>query len=803
MINVSPEKAAQIIELLHKNWTPHEGQVEALKPILSQGFDTAFISCGRKWGKALVNSTTYITPDGPKEIGNACIGDKLFDENGNIQTITGVYPQGVVESYRIHFNNGDYIDACAEHKWFTWTKLDRKNAARGLNHHPSVKTTKELFKTLMHGKEYNHSIPFTKPLQMPYRQLIINPYVLGAWLGDGSSSQGDICGVDMDVFKNIEKAGYIVSRRGKTIVYKIHNLTEQLKELNLIKNKHIPDTYLYADEGQRRALLQGLLDTDGHVEKKGNRVEFCNTNKNLAEGVYFLASSLGLNPSIVEKQSKKGDFKKAPQLAYIVRFHPMGQQLFRIKRKQERVREFKKTPHHTIVKIEKIENVEMTCIAVSGQSHLFLIGKSLIPTHNTEVCAYALWRHALLNPGAACYYITPEYSHGREIIWNNGRLKKFGPQQYIAQILKNESRIIFKNESFIKIVGSENWGAANGLTPDFVVYDEFKEFHSQFHIEMNPNRLVRKAPLIIIGTPPSSVSRNSEQYVEYKEECENDAKKLFIRQPSWANPHISEEWLKKEKARLFKNGDENIWFREYEAKIVPGGRSSIFPMFNRDNHVFSNRFFEQVNKRESQKIDWYFGVDPATVSVFGGLVVGIHQYTKKVYIFSELYEKDRAATSTRLIYPKINALAERWRPRKSLLSDWYKVYDEREAWFANEVMNQYGVYFSPSRKNYNNREDGINLIKDLFTYNFLHINEECINLINEIEAYHRDGDKIKKGKDHLIDTLRYILAHANYNMIEALEIKQPEPENDRYMRTIHQDLENDLDILDWTSKGDF
>lgn len=407
----------------------------------------------------------------------------------------------------------------------------------------------------------------------------------------------------------------------------------------------------------------------------------------------------------------------------------------------------------------------------------------------TETALYALWRHALLNPGAACYYITPEMSHGREIIWNNGRLKRFGPDKYVLKTLNNESRIVFKNSSFIKIVGSENWGAANGLTPDFVVYDEFKEFHPQFHTEMNPNRLVRKAPLVIIGTPPTSMSRNIEQYMDYKEECETDADKTFIRQPSWANPHVDRKWLEKEKTRLFKLGDENIWYREYEAKIVPGGRSAIFPMFKRESHTKSNSYFEKVCRKEGRKIDWYCGADPATVSTFGALIVGIHAFTKRIYVFSELYEKDRASTSVRLIFPRLESLMYRWRPHNSIHDDWFKVYDEREAWFSNEVMSQYGVFFSPSQKNLNKREDGINLLRDIFTHDMIDINEECVSLITEIEAYHRDGDKIRKGKDHLIDTLRYILAHNHYNMVQALERKKTVSESDRCMRRIEDDKE--------------
>ena len=115
----------------------------------------------------------------------------------------------------------------------------------------------------------------------------------------------------------------------------------------------------------------------------------------------------------------------------------------------------------------------------------------------TDFAVYMLWRHALLNPGSTCYYITPELSHGREIVWHNGRISQFARERddtgrivpggeepikkYVKHVSNVDSRVTLKNNSTIKIVGSENWAAANGLTPDFVVYDEFKVFHPMFH----------------------------------------------------------------------------------------------------------------------------------------------------------------------------------------------------------------------------------------------------------------------------------------------------------------------------------
>jgi len=109
----------------------------------------------------------------------------------------------------------------------------------------------------------------------------------------------------------------------------------------------------------------------------------------------------------------------------------------------------------------------------------------------SELSGYILWRHALLNPGAVCYYIAPENTHGRKIMWDGQRLQRFlgkDSKKYIEKVSNLEMKITFKNGAIIQIVGSENYAAANGLTPHIAVYDEFKAFHNRFHTEFDPNR---------------------------------------------------------------------------------------------------------------------------------------------------------------------------------------------------------------------------------------------------------------------------------------------------------------------------
>ena len=123
----------------------------------------------------------------------------------------------------------------------------------------------------------------------------------------------------------------------------------------------------------------------------------------------------------------------------------------------------------------------------------------------TELVGYVLWRHALLNPGSACYYVGPEATHARKILWDTQRIQKFMGKDTNKYMLKTQDqpmKIILKNGSFIQLVGSDNYAVANGLTPHIAVYDEFKAFNHRWHTEFAPNRAAKAAPLVIIGTKP-------------------------------------------------------------------------------------------------------------------------------------------------------------------------------------------------------------------------------------------------------------------------------------------------------------
>jgi Rad3-related DNA helicase/serine/threonine protein kinase len=244
----------------------------------------------------------------------------------------------------------------------------------------------------------NHAILVANPLALPDANLPIAPYFLGIWLGDGCSYNNQITTADPDLITEIEKDGYTVrslkshlynyaidDENGKAVSRWQPGMTGRLRALGLLHNKHIPTTYLRASQPQRRALLAGLLDTDGTVNRHG-AVEFTTTNPQLAQDVYELVSSLGFRPSIRGGRSRYHGKDCGPK--WTLSF-TTDEQVFRLGRKvashRERLRNYspERNRFRYVIAVHEVPSRPVRCIQVESPSHLYLAGKSMIPTHNS------------------------------------------------------------------------------------------------------------------------------------------------------------------------------------------------------------------------------------------------------------------------------------------------------------------------------------------------------------------------------------------------------------------------------------
>jgi hypothetical protein len=251
----------------------------------------------------------------------------------------------------------------------------------------SIRTTREIAETLTIGKRVgcNHSVVVAGSLQTPQADLLIDPYMLGLWLGDGSSYKAEITTADQEIVGAIEANGYAVTKYRTAYAYGISGgLKTALRQLGLIANKHVPAAYLRADHNQRLALLQGLMDTDGYCDPRG-QCEFTSTKRRLIDDVAELLASLGIKAAITEGLAKLNGRVIGPKygLKFLTELPA-----FRLPRKliRQKRSDFRGThARRYIVSAEPIASVPVRCIEVDSPSHLYLAGRQMIPTHNSDL----------------------------------------------------------------------------------------------------------------------------------------------------------------------------------------------------------------------------------------------------------------------------------------------------------------------------------------------------------------------------------------------------------------------------------
>jgi phage terminase large subunit-like protein len=383
-------------------------------------FRRAYVEIGKGNGKALAIDTPIPTPTGWTTMGALRRGDQVFDENGKPCNVTAV--SGHMNGrpcYRMTFSDGAEIVADAEHLWKTSAlrsqgKRGPKPASEPRKGGYAIRTTEEISRTLSTGPtnsthpqaKWNHRVDVAGALELTDVELRVRPYTLGAWLGDGDSdcARLTVAYADWAIVREIEADGYAAAEQkkhspttarvsvgslGRSQAERNACLASVLRRIGVIGNKHIPDEYFRASYGQRLALLQGLMDTDGSA-LKGGASEFTAVNERLARDVCDLMRTLGLKPMMTESAAKLNGREVGRR--WRIRVHAYRDTpIFRLKRKAERLKERPKTKAlslgRMIVGCEPIESVTVQCISVDSPSRMFLAGKHLVPTHNSPLAA--------------------------------------------------------------------------------------------------------------------------------------------------------------------------------------------------------------------------------------------------------------------------------------------------------------------------------------------------------------------------------------------------------------------------------
>jgi len=349
--------------------------------------------CHVEGGKAVPLDTSIPTPNGWTTMGQLRLGDQVFARDGSPCRVVGLSAIQVPEiAYEVEFDDGDIVNACADHQWLMHSAkdLDVKKYT------PRVVTTAQMVDKMQHGRSWMWKAPLAEPVQYPERDLPIPPYTLGVWLGNGTTAGAGVYNnvLDVDICDRCAAEVGECSREAspeKGVLYQRlgafrGDFSGRLRALGVLNNKHVPAMYMVASVEQRRALLAGLLDTDGHLnnEKNKSRVEFCSTDKSLAESVLELARSLGFKVSFGEGRAMLNGVDYGPK--YRVCF-TAREPVFYAQRKLSKQRlggyDGLRGRHRSVVAIRKVPACEMRCISVDSADHSYLMTHSYTVTHNT------------------------------------------------------------------------------------------------------------------------------------------------------------------------------------------------------------------------------------------------------------------------------------------------------------------------------------------------------------------------------------------------------------------------------------
>lgn len=398
-------------------------------------------------------------------------------------------------------------------------------------------------------------------------------------------------------------------------------------------------------------------------------------------------------------------------------------------------------------------------------------------TGKSELVNGLAWYKGLLSPRSATYYFCPKQKQAKEVVWAKNRIQtmnaatamdmdkledfiSYGKKYVKGKPNNSEMRLTWHNDSFIKIDGSDNYDEYRGITPDLLIFDEYRDFRPGAYDALKASTTTKKATIVIISTP----SAGSGFYTDLADYCKNpkNTDSIYFQAPTWMSPYQDLDNLAKIREEYVQKGELDVWLREYCAEFVVGGSRSIFPMLKGDEYVSHNQATIDAGRAQ----DFYCICDPGSAakgSAFAVIFIAYNPYTKRIVLLDELYLTDEGEKTVGTVEPLIREKVAELAPFHSK-HDWIYIYDEAATWWKNEMVER-GYAFNPTNKKAKSKDDGLSAIKDALIAKKITWSVRCKNLMWEMCNYIRDDKgNISKKDDHLIDAFRYFIQSSNYHL---------------------------------------
>ncbi len=487
-------------------------------------FRRAYVEVPRKNGKALDVDTAVVTTTGWKRHGDLQLGDLVFAPNGAPVRVLAATEPYAGPCYSVVFSDKAVIYAHGEHEWLTertWYTKRRRGPNNG--ELPPV-TTRELRETIAGGARGDlvHSIPVARALDLPEAELVIDPYALGAWLGDGTATCARLTCCEDEILAELERRGYAPEQKSVDSLYLIGRgfMQRTLREMGLLGDKRIPGSYLRASQRQRMDLLRGLMDTDGYVSSAG-QCEIVQVKADLFGDIVELLRTLGYKPTVTVDRAQLDGRDCGPR--YRVQFWPTAEDApATLTRKLQRLRHSsaRRTRSETrqVVNVEPAGDRLVNCIQVEGG--VYLAGEAMVPTHNSTLAAgvglYMMVADG--EPGAEVYSAGTKRDQAK-ISWSEAvRMVKASPglSKMIRHYRASDNLSIEATASKFMPLGADA-DTMDGLNVHCAIIDELHAHRTRMVVDvLDTATSARRQPLIFeittAGSDQSSICYEHHDY---------------------------------------------------------------------------------------------------------------------------------------------------------------------------------------------------------------------------------------------------------------------------------------------------
>ncbi len=331
-----------------------------------------------------IKGTKVLMYDGSiKNVENITVGDVLMGDDNTPRVVQELY-NGTDQLYKITLSNGDYQIVNSHHPVY-FKKYNWNNST----YTEHTLTAPELLEIKNLNKGYY--IP-KAIIHFPYTPIVINPYFLGLWLGDGDSTRLDIANEDAEVLDwlsdNYEGTIRDLRQSDSCKVFHIskstHIYNRLFSEYGLYNNKHIPKDYKINASEVQLQVIAGLIDTDGTYNSKKNFFEITQRydRKHILDDIKFMCECNGLKCSLSSRVStgkKKGILHYRLRISGNLSIIPT--KINRKKGIKSASYKSKKCWNDYTFKVEPYKVDEYYGFTVD-KNHLFVLG-DLTVTHNT------------------------------------------------------------------------------------------------------------------------------------------------------------------------------------------------------------------------------------------------------------------------------------------------------------------------------------------------------------------------------------------------------------------------------------